>query len=107
MTDRQPELQTILEQLKSDAPEDKIRAYFQPPVNVEMEYPCIRYSRDIGYTTFAGNMPYFHIRRYTLTLISRDPNPELYDLIVNLPMCLHQQSYAADKLNHDVFSIYF
>ena len=34
------------------------KVYFQPPENVIMEYPCIRYSRSNGNTRFADNTSY-------------------------------------------------
>jgi hypothetical protein len=72
-----------------------------------MEYPAIVYQRDRGETQFADNSPYKHTRKYTLTLISQNPDEPIHDLLVRLPMCTHERFFVADNLNHDVFDIYF
>lgn len=72
-----------------------------------MEYPAIRYEKARGNTQFADNGPYTHTRQYDLTLISRNPDEPIYNLLVGLPLCTHERFYVADNLNHDVFTIYF
>lgn len=81
--------------------------YFQPPANVQMEYPAIVYERDRGDTQYAGNLPYRHTKEYQVTLITRDPDDPRYDLLAALPMSQHERFYVADNLNHDVFTIFF
>lgn len=80
--------------------------YFQPPSNVQMDYPAIVYQRDTANTTYADNVKYRNHIRYDLTLITRDPDESIWDQLVALPMCAHQRFYVADNLNHDVFTIY-
>lgn len=84
-----------------------LKAYFQPPANVQMEYPCVIYKEDSTDTKFAGNLPYRHTKRYEVTVIDRDPDSEIPDKVRLLPMCLHDRSFAADNLNHFVFTLYF
>lgn len=81
--------------------------YIQQPANMQMVYPCVLISREPGDTKFADNLPYRHTRRYRLTAIDEEPNSLLYSLLVSLPMCVHNRSYPADNLNHDVFTISF
>ena len=81
--------------------------YFQPPANVQMQYPCIVYKRDTATTEFAGNNPYRYSKRYQVTIIDRDPDSEIPDKVAALPMCTHNRFFTADNLNHDVFNIYF
>lgn len=97
------QLQSLLESL---LPDDK-KAYFQPPSNVEMQYPCIVYQRDSMDTVFAGNFPYRHIKRYQVTVMDWDPDSEIPDRVAALPMCSFNRFYVADNLNHDVFTLYF
>jgi hypothetical protein len=100
--DRRLQLQNLLEEtLGSNA------VYFQPPANVQMEFPCITYSRDSTDTRFADNRPYRHIRRYDLTVIDRDPDTAIPDRVAELPMCLHARTFVANNLNHYVFTLYF
>lgn len=84
------------------------KVYFQPPSNLQMQYPCIRYERERGSSEFAGNKTYRYTQRYQLTLILQDPDGGGFmEKLLELPMTTHERSYAADNLNHDVFTLYF
>lgn len=95
-------LQSILEALL-----DSDNVYFQPPNNVQMEYPCIVYKRDTASTSFADNSPYRYTKRYQVTVIVKDPDSEIPDKVAGLPMCEHNRFFTANNLNHDVFVLYF
>ena len=81
--------------------------YFQPPNNIQMQYPCIVYNRDYASTKFAGNFPYNYTKRYQVTVIDRNPDSELPDKVAAMPMCSYDRFFTADNLNHDVFTLYF
>lgn len=81
--------------------------YFQPPSNTVMKYPCIVYNRENTETEFADNSPYRHTKRYSVTVIDRNPDSPLPDKVAQLPMCAHNRFFTNDGLNHDVFSLYF
>jgi len=81
--------------------------YFQPPTNVQMRYPCIVYQRDYRNIQFAGNLPYRSTKRYQVTIIDQDPDSAIPDRVAALPMCAFQRFFAADNLNHDIYSLYF
>lgn len=81
--------------------------YFQPPANVQMQYPCIVYQRDNSSTEFAGNKPYSYTKRYQITVMDMDPDSPIPDKVAQLPMCLFTRAFAADNLNHDIFDLYF
>ena len=81
--------------------------YFQPPVNVQLHYPCIVYKRDYATTLFADDHPYKFIKRYMVTIIDRDPDSEIPDKVAEMPMSLFNRFYTADDLNHDVYNVYF
>lgn len=83
------------------------KVYFQPPANLQMEYPCIVYRRDNARSQFAGNQPYHVSKRYLVTYITRDPDSDVWEKIAGLPLCLHNRYYAVNNLNHDVFNLYF
>jgi hypothetical protein len=80
--------------------------YFQPKSNVGMEYPCIVYEPAKMDTRFAGNKPYRHNKRYSVTVIDRDPDSPIPDLVADLPMCSHSAFFVAENLNHHVFDIF-
>jgi len=96
------ELQTLLEDILGTR-----NVYFQPPANVQMQYPCIVYKRDTARTMFAGNTPYRYTKRYQVIHISQDPDSVIPDQIAALPMCIFDRHYATNNLNHDVFSLFF
>lgn len=97
------DLHAILEAL---LPEGS-RAYFQPPANVEMVFPCIVYKRDDADTQFADNAPYLINKRYQVTVIDRNPDSEIPDKVAALPTCVFDRAYVKNNLNHDVYNLYF
>lgn len=96
------DLQTILEAVLGTR-----NVYFQPPSNVQMQYPCIVYNRDSADTEFAGNNPYRNTKRYQVTVIDRNPDSGIPDKVAALPLCSYDRFFTADNLNHDVFTIFF
>lgn len=81
--------------------------YFQPPESLKLQYPCIVYERDYRNTQFAGNRPYRSTKRYQVTVIDKDPDSGIPDAVAALPMTTFQRFFAADDLNHDIYSLYF
>lgn len=96
------ELDTILRTIRGSS-----NVYFQPPENLIMRYPCIRYERDRTYDIFADNRKYLLYKGYMITSISDDPDDIVLDKLEGLSMCSYVRHYVADNLNHDVFLIYF
>lgn len=94
------ELQALLETLTANV-------YFQPPDNITMEYPCIVYQRDGDQPEHAGNRLYLHTKRYQVTVIDRNPDSELPDMVIELPLCAFDRFFVADNLNHYVFNLFF
>lgn len=97
---RRLELQAIFKSITDNV-------YFQPPMNVHLTYPCIIYERARASVKYAGNKPYAYKKRYKVTVISNNPDDNLADEVAALPLCSHDTFFAADNLNHDVFTIYF
>lgn len=81
--------------------------YFQPPTNIQLEYPCIIYKRDFADTKFADDNPYSHTKRYAITVIDQDPDSEIPGKVAAMPMSLFNRFYTADELNHDVYNVYY
>lgn len=82
--------------------------YFQPPSNLVMKYPCIRYSSDGVDATHANNMMYNYTKRYNGVII--DPNPDSMiaeSLLKHFQMCSLGSNYPADGLNHFPFTLYY
>jgi hypothetical protein len=96
------DLQAVLETLLGSE-----NVYFQPPENIQMQYPCIVYQRYNAHTRFADDAPYTVTRRYQVTLVDADPDSPIFEKVASLPMCLHNRFFVVNNLNHDVFNLYY
>lgn len=81
--------------------------YFQPPESVRMSYPAIRYELYDIDNKFADNKVYLQDRGYQLTVIDRDPDSEIADLVSRIDGIRFNRFYRADNLNHTVFVLYY
>jgi hypothetical protein len=81
--------------------------YFQPPENIQMQYPCIVYQREDVDIDRANNLPYRDHKRYSVTVIDRNPDSDIPDKMLDFPMCSFNRFYTANGLNHDVYVLYF
>lgn len=87
--------------------EAKRHVYFDPPTGFRIAYPCIIYSLADIDTQFADNLPYRHQRRYTVTVIDKNPDSSIVDKVLALPRCSFDRHFTADNLHHWAFSIYY
>jgi hypothetical protein len=99
---RRTDLHTILVNLLGSN-----HVYFQPPETIIMEYPCIVYEWSSNQTKFADDNPYFNKRKYSVTVIDRNPDSEIPDKVAGLPSCTFDRGYQKDNLNHYSFIIYY
>jgi hypothetical protein len=81
--------------------------YFQPPADVQMEYPAIVYQPDRADSKYADNNPYTITKKYSATLISTNPDEAIFEALAALPMCAHERFFVVNNLRHHEFSIYF
>ena len=86
---------------------EKSRVYFQPPSTITLEYPCIIYKRDNMKTFFSNNCLYFGAKRYLVTVVDKNPDSQIPDKVAELQYCSFSTHFAADGLNHDVYTLYF
>lgn len=94
------ELQELLETLTPNV-------YFQPPDNLQMQYPCIVYQRYKAISEFADNFPYAVNECYQVTVIDRDPDSDIPNKVKLLPSCIKNRFFVVNNLNHDVFNLYY
>jgi hypothetical protein len=80
--------------------------YFQPPEDTKMKYPCIRYSVADDQCLYAGNKIYNTKDRYSVTVISRDPDDELFEVLRNFSYSYFDRAYVSDNLHHYIFQIF-
>lgn len=81
--------------------------YYQPPESIKLSYPCIIYERAVDNVKYADNSLYKRQAKYTLTLISKESDPEFVDILSELPLCRMNRIYRADNLYHYSFDIYY
>ena len=100
--ERRPKLQDYLVEKSGTA-----NVYFQPPENLQLNYPAVIYFRSKADTQYANNAPYPVTLGYDLIVIDEDPDSEIVKRLLQLPCCRWTRRYAADNLNHDVFTLYY
>lgn len=87
-------------------PDGDTHVYFDPPMELKMKYPAIRYKRKIIDKVYANNTAYMIRTPYELIMICKDPDNEYVSKLLELPYCSHDRHYTANNLHHDVFTIY-
>ena len=96
------ELQTILETLLGSR-----NVYYQPPESLKMGYPAIRYSKSDINSKHANNTKYTNTTRYQIIIIDKDPDNEVIQKVLQLPLSSYERHYVSENLNHDVINLYF
>jgi hypothetical protein len=81
--------------------------YYQPPENLKMEYPCIRYSKSDITSRHADNINYVNKTSYEIVIIDKHPDNVVIEKILELPLSSYDRHYISDNLNHDVIRIYY
>ena len=96
------QLQSKLEELLNSK-----NVYYQPPENLKMEYPAIRYSKSKIESVNADNIKYSNFTCYEIIVIDRRPDNEVIKKILELPLSSYDRHYISDNLNHDIITLYF
>jgi len=96
------ELQTILEAIPGVND-----AWFQEDGTKTLNYPVIVYERSDSFVSYADNLKYLFMKRYTVTVIVRSPDSPIPDLVEQLPFTTFDRSFKTSDLNHFVFNLYF
>lgn len=100
--DRRLALQKIFERILGCR-----NVYFQPPESFKMQYPCIVYELK-GYAPFhANNKKHRMVPRYQVMLITADPDNDILDKILELPMTSLETPYTASNLYHYPITLYY
>lgn len=79
--------------------------YFQPPENIQMQYPAIVYERYSIENKHGDNKVFEQGTKYQVVIISKDPDEILVEKVSMIPTAKHVRHYVSDKLNHDVFYV--
>ena len=95
-------LQTRLETILGER-----NVYFQPPESIKMNYPAIVYALEDIENAHADNGVYLSHKRYSLTVIDKNPDSQFVDMVAALPTCQFNRHYKSENMNHWNFSICF
>lgn len=96
------ELQVKLEELLKSR-----NVYYNPPANIQMKYDAIRYSLSELVSSYANNNKYKNNKCYDLIVISKKPDPEVVEKILELPYSSPGRPYMSDNLNHYPITLYW
>lgn len=108
-------LQTTLSGIMAQARPDLIpnakapnayHVYYQPPANITMVYPAIVYEYDRASDTNANNQAYSMHDGYRVTVLDRDPDSDIPNLVRRLPMASLVTKNVKDGLHHTIFTVY-
>lgn len=80
--------------------------HYQPPSNVRLVYPCIVYSLAGREIRYADNGKYVAMSRFTVSLITRDPDDPKRQSLEDIRHSSFDRAYTADNLHHFVYTIY-
>ena len=96
------DLQTKLEELLGND-----HVYYQPPENLKMEYPAIRYSKSDISSDYADDLKYRNFDVYEVVVIDKKPDNPVIKKILELQYSSFDRHYMSDNLNHDIIRIYY
>lgn len=95
-------LQAVLESLLN------CTVYFDPPESIKLSYPCVVYSLAKKDILRADNKVYQMRNMYTVKCLSKDPDNNMADILLNaLPYSSFENRYTHDHIHHDVLNIYY
>lgn len=84
------------------------KVYFQPPANIRMVYPCIRFSKGRPRLHKADNKAYRFTQGYELIVLETDPDSPIAKYIVeNFPMSEINTTYSSNNLYHTSITLYY
>lgn len=101
-SDKRIELQNLLENILGSK-----NVYFQPPESIKLKYPCVVYELSNIYTDIADDIKYRKNKVYTVTVMDKDPDSMIPDLLIELDYCSFDRFFISSNLNHWVFRMYF
>lgn len=81
--------------------------YYDPPEDLKMQYPAIRYSKETINSTYANNGKYLNKTRYSIIVISKLPDNPVIEELMKLSYCSYDRHYVADNLHHDALTLYY
>lgn len=82
--------------------------YFQPPSNIQMNYPCIIYTKTGRNRHFGNDVIYLSQQGYQITVVEENPDSTIAeDVEKHFQNCVINQNYTIDNLYHTTLSLYY
>lgn len=82
--------------------------YFQPPESIKLKYPCFIYNLSSVPSIYANDRVYKSHRRYQVTYVTSDPDTQMIDdFLAAFQLVGFDRHFAADRLNHYIFTLYY
>ena len=99
--DHRPILQSTLEKIPGIK-----KVYFDPPKDLKMEYPCIKFSLDNRSSVYANNKRYINGESYVITFITNNVRTAISvcEKLEEIPYMDFDRPYIADGLHHYVYT---
>lgn len=83
-------------------------AYYQPPANVNLVYPCVIYNQNAGDIKKANNKLYKYTRKYEVTFIFKSSNDDItLTMLDTFKYCTEGPMFITDNLYHYTFELYY
>jgi hypothetical protein len=83
-------------------------AYFQPPSNIKMAYPCIVYHKRPKSKEHANDRIYKYMQGYQITVITTDADSTIADdLERHFQYCSINNYFVIDNLHHTILNLYY
>lgn len=80
--------------------------YYNPPETLKLNYPCIVYSLSGVRKDEADDGSYKVNKCYSITLVHKDPDNNIFDKLLAMPMCKFDRPFISDNFYHYVFTKY-
>lgn len=80
--------------------------YYDPPPELIMKYPAIKYSKSDIRSTYADNTTYSSNKRYEVIVISKKADHPVIEELLKLPYCSFDRHYKSNNLNHDALILF-
>lgn len=81
--------------------------YYNPPDNLTMEYPAIRYSVSDIESEYANNKRYIGFTAYDIVVIDKESDNPVIQKLLDLPYASFDRHYVSDGLNHDIIKLFY
>lgn len=83
------------------------RVYFQPPSNLELQYPCFVYQYENSVPVRADNTVHRFTDRYQVSYLTKKPLDTTYVKLLEDPLITFTSRYVSENIYHNVMTVYY